>query len=49
MESPFPKAKFEKKHNVENVICGIDSSAVIVEHIQRQKKQKKKERKTISL
>jgi alpha-tubulin suppressor-like RCC1 family protein len=31
LESPFPKSKFERKHNVENVVCGIDNCAVIVE------------------
>jgi len=30
-ESPYPKRKFELHHNVENVICDIDSSCVIVE------------------
>jgi hypothetical protein len=34
MESPYPKSKFEKFHNVENVICGIDSCAVIVEDLE---------------
>jgi alpha-tubulin suppressor-like RCC1 family protein len=33
LESPYPKSKFERKHNVENVICGIDSCAVIVEDL----------------
>ena len=30
IESPFPKRKFEKFHDVENIICGVDSTAVIV-------------------
>jgi len=30
-ESPYPKRKFELHHNVEKVICDIDSSCVIVE------------------
>jgi len=34
VESPIPKVKFEKRHNVENVICGIDSCAVIVEDLE---------------
>jgi len=34
LESPYPKVKFEKEHNVENVICGIDSCAVIVEDLE---------------
>lgn len=33
LESPFPKSKFERRHNVENVICGIDNCAVIVEDL----------------
>ena len=33
MESPYPKAKFEQRHNVENVICGIDNCAVVVEDL----------------
>lgn len=31
VESPFPKRKFELHHNVDKVVCGIDSSCVIVE------------------
>jgi len=34
LESPYPKVKFEKEHNVENVACGIDSCAVIVEDLE---------------
>jgi alpha-tubulin suppressor-like RCC1 family protein len=30
-ESPYPKRKFELHHNVEKVICDIDSSCVLVE------------------
>ena len=30
LESPFPKRKFELNHNVLNIVCGLDSSAVIV-------------------
>jgi len=33
LESPFPKSKFERRHNVENVVCGIDNCAVIVEDL----------------
>ena len=33
MESPYPQPKFEYGHNVENVILGYDSSAVIVEEL----------------
>lgn len=33
IESPFPKAKFELKHNVLNVEAGYDNSAVIVERL----------------
>ena len=34
LESPRPKSKFELKHNVENVICGVNSCAVIVEDLE---------------
>lgn len=48
MESPFPRSKFERRHNVENVICGIDSCAVIVEDLEdKLPKKKKKQRRTI--
>ena len=33
MESPMPLRKFSLKHNVENVICGLDNTAVIVEDL----------------
>lgn len=33
IESPFPKAKFELKHNVLNVEAGYDNCAVIVERL----------------
>ena len=33
MESPFPKAKFELKHNVLNLEAGYDNCAVIVERL----------------
>ena len=42
LESPYPKSKFERRHNVENVICGIDSSAVIVEDLEHQLPPRKK-------
>lgn len=41
-ESPYPKQKFELKHNVENISAGYDSCAVIVEHLERPPKTKKK-------
>ena len=51
MESPFPKSKFERRHNVENVICGIDNCAVIVEDltgkVETPKKKKKSQKRTI--
>lgn len=50
LESPMPKFKFELRHNVENVVCGLDSTAVVVEYIpeeQRPKKKKKKEKRVI--
>jgi alpha-tubulin suppressor-like RCC1 family protein len=50
LESPFPKSKFERRHNVENVICGIDNCAVIVEDLTEKlppKKKKKTQKRTI--
>ena len=41
LESPFPKAKFEKYYNVENVVCDHDSCAVIVERRHQVKKEEK--------
>ena len=50
LESPFPKSKFERRHNVENVICGIDNCAVVVEDLpnKQAKNKKKAPKKTIS-
>lgn len=47
MESPYPSKKFEYRHNVENVVLGIDSSAVIVEDSGRVKKKNPKKKKKI--
>lgn len=50
LESPFPKSKFERRHNVENVICGIDNCAVIVEDLSDRstvKRKKKSVKRTI--
>jgi len=51
LESPFPKSKFERRHNVESVVCGIDNCAVIVEDLSdkmpNQKKKKKQQKRTI--
>ena len=47
VESPFPKSKFERFHNVENVVCGLDSTAVIVESLERKKKKKTREKRVI--
>lgn len=55
LESPYPKAKFERKHNVENVICGIDSCAVIVERFstpegsKEEEKNKKKKKRVLKM
>jgi len=46
VESPYPSKKFEYRHNVENVILGIDSSAVIVEDTGRKKKKNPKKKKS---
>ena len=53
MESPFPKAKFELKHNVLNIEAGFDNWGVIVERLpenirdkdDEEEKQKKKKTK----
>jgi len=45
IESPFPKRKFELNHNVENIICGVDSAAVIVEALPPRKKNPDRKRK----
>ena len=47
LESPYPSKKFEYRHNIENVILGIDSSCVIVEDTGRIKKKNKKKTKRI--
>jgi alpha-tubulin suppressor-like RCC1 family protein len=49
IESPFPKRKFEYHHNVENVILGDGSSAVIVEHLPPRKKNKKNKKRVITM
>ena len=51
LESPFPKSKFERRHNVEHVVCGIDNCAVIVEDLQglQVKKKKKQPKRTIKM
>lgn len=45
IESPFPKRKFELHHNVENIVCGVDSAAVIVEDLPPRKKNPDRKRK----
>lgn len=47
IESPYPSKKFEYRHNIENVVLGIDSSCVIVEDTGRVKKKNKKKTKRI--
>ena len=47
IESPYPSRKFEYRHNVENVILGIDSSGVIVEDSGKEKIKNKKKKKRI--
>ena len=44
MESPFPKRKFELNHNVINIACGLDSSAVIVQSLPDKPKRTKNKR-----
>lgn len=45
LESPYPSKKFEQRHNVENVIVGLDSCSVIVEDSGKLKKKKSKKKK----
>ena len=47
MESPYPSKKFELRHNVENLILGVDSSAVITEDTGRVKKKKDKKKRVL--
>ena len=47
IESPYPSKKFEYRHNVENIVLGIDSSGVIVEDTGRVKNKSKKKKKRI--
>lgn len=47
LESPYPSKKFEYRHNVENVIAGLDSTAVIVEDSGRIKKKRETKKKRI--
>lgn len=50
VESPLPKTKFENHHNVENIVCGINSCGVIVEALPPRKKNRKaKNKRSISL
>ena len=50
VESPYPSKKFEMRHNVENIVAGIDSSAVIVEDTGRTKKKNpKKKKRTLTM
>lgn len=45
LESPYPSKKFEQRHNVENVIVGLDSCGIIVEDSGKVKKKKSKKKK----
>jgi len=47
LESPIPNKKFEYRHNVENIIAGIDSCAVIVEDRGKKKRKNKDKEKRI--
>lgn len=48
IESPYPSKKFEYRHNVENVIAGIDSSAVIVEDSGKLRKKRDKNKRKLT-
>jgi hypothetical protein len=45
LESPMPKYKFELRHNVENLVCGLDSTSVVVEYIPEEQRPPKKQKK----
>lgn len=47
MESPYPSKKFELRHNVENLVLGLDSSAVIVEDTGKEKKKRQKNKRIL--
>ena len=49
LESPYPSKKFEMRHNVENIIAGIDSSAVIVEDTGKVKKKRNKNKRKLTM
>jgi alpha-tubulin suppressor-like RCC1 family protein len=49
VESPYPHKKFEYRHNVENVVLGIDSSGVIVEDTGREKKKREKKKRILKM
>lgn len=50
IESPYPKRKFEMHHNVENLVCGLNSAAVIVEaKPPRKKNPNRKVKRSVSL
>jgi len=48
MESPFPMKKFENNHEVLNLVCGMDSSGVIVTHLPEKKKNPKKKKRVLT-
>lgn len=47
VESPYPHKKFEQRHNVQNVVLGVDSSGVIVEDTGKEKKKRKKNKRIL--
>jgi len=48
LESPYPSKKFEYRHNVENVVAALDSTACIVEDTGRIKKKKDKKKRILN-
>ena len=49
IESPWPFKKFEENHDVMNIVCGINSSAVIVAHKPPKNKSKKKQKRVVTM
>jgi len=49
IESPWPFKKFEENHDVLNVVCGINSSAVICAHKPPKSKPKKKQKRVVTM
>mmetsp|Transcript_4812 Transcript_4812/g.8254 ORF Transcript_4812/g.8254 Transcript_4812/m.8254 type:complete len:91 (+) Transcript_4812:1487-1759(+) len=49
IESPFPVNKFERIHDVHNIVAALDSTAVIVNDTGRKRKKREKNKALIKL